>query len=188
MDFGLSFCLSVHPCGIKESQNEQADPFSTFSSPRSFPPPLPLSPSLRSFACSATCIVNRNQDQSEAVCVRLRCDAECLRPEFIMKLTYISLSLAQLILWIYQSSMSNRLLPLMQPFSFHLLNKIFFYIFQHFSLFSCILNTVLLISMRINIKLMDKSFNIVLLYSEMGHLQQSRCKFILRFEILILRF
>lgn len=92
-----------------------------------FPPFPPLAPSLPlslsslcSFACSATCIVNRNQDQSEAVCVRLRCDAECLRPAFIMKLTYISLSLAQLIVWIYQSSMSNRLLPLMQPFSFHL--------------------------------------------------------------------
>lgn len=30
--------------------------------------------------------------------------------------------------------------------------------------------------MRINIKLMDKSFNVVLLYSEMGRLQQSRRK------------
>lgn len=85
-------------------------------------PSLPPS----SFACSTTCIVNRNQDQSEAVCVRLRCEAECLRPEFIIKLTYISLSLSELILWIYQSPMPNHLSPLMQPFSFHLLNKTFY--------------------------------------------------------------
>lgn len=122
-DFGLSFCLSVRPCGIKESQNEQADPFSTFSSPRAFP----LSALL--LAARHALLIEIRISLRQFVC--LRCEAECLTLEFIITLTYISLC-RYLSCFMDLSSMPNHLLPLMQLFPFHLLKRRF-YIF----LFCC---------------------------------------------------
>lgn len=69
--FRLSSCLLVRPCGISESKMNTLTHFPPFPPSAPFLPLSTPSPLTLFFACSMTCMVNRNRDHFVGVCVCL---------------------------------------------------------------------------------------------------------------------
>lgn len=95
--FRLSSCLLVRPCGIRESKMNTLTHFPPFPPSAPFLPLSTPSPLTLFFACSMTCMVNRNRDHFVYV---YKCVFVCLRSEFCNLVYYYQFSSASA-LWVF---------------------------------------------------------------------------------------